>query len=223
MKKIITSFIVLFFITQCKPDDDCSDCTHPPNSAPPTDTLFLNPNLKNYFFFGEGSWWVFKRLDTNAIVYDTATLVRKYHDYNSIYSYPIAREIASVTFLHSYYKSLNSNSGYAQIQRSIQNENSEGDNISMSSNGKLLPSLNRFLVYPFDSAYMDTMSFQRTTLLDVSTYTFNNIVFDSTVHFYHGFTNYRHELWMSKDVGLTKYFNAEDSTTWEIVNYEIKP
>jgi len=93
----------------------------------------------------------------------------------------------------------------------------------MGSDGKLLPNLNRFLVYPFDSAYMDTVSFQQTTLLDVSDCTFNNIVFDSTVHFYHGFANYRHELWMSKGVGLTKYFNVEDSTIWEIVNYEIKP
>jgi len=93
----------------------------------------------------------------------------------------------------------------------------------MGSDGKLLPTLNRLLVYPFDSAYMDTVSFQQTALLDVSDYTFNNIVFDSTVHFYHGFANYQHELWMSKGVGLTKYFNVEDSTIWEIVNYEIKP
>ena len=215
-------FILLYF-TQCNPDDDCDGCTHPPNLGPPTDTLFLNKNLKNYYFFGVGSWWVYKRLDTNTVVYDTAILVRKYQDFNSIYSYPVAREIASVAFIHSYYNSLSPNSGYPQMQRSIQNNNSEGDNVSMSSNGKLLPTLDRFLVYPFDSAYMDMVSFQRTILVDIRTYTFNNIIFDSTVHFYHGFTDYRYEIWMSKGIGLTKYFNVEDSSTWEIVDYEIKP
>jgi hypothetical protein len=53
-------------------------------------------------------------------------------------------------------------------------------------------------------------------------YNFNNIQFDSTVHLFYGKPEYRSEIWISKGVGLTKYFNVEDSTAWEIVNYEIK-
>ena len=222
MKKFIFSFLILLCITQCKPDDDCSDCTDP-TLPPPTDTIFLNQNLKNFYFFGEGSWWVYKRTDTNAVVYDTSRLVRSVQQFQySRLTAPFAVESAAIAIEHSKYKPYVVDFLNPNLTRTIQNAGLEGDNLNMVSNGKLLPSLRNFLAYPFDSTIFQSKGFGKSILLDIKTYNFNNIQFDSTIHLFYGKPEYRSEIWISKDVGLTKYFNVEDSTAWEIVNYEIK-
>jgi hypothetical protein len=42
----------------------------------PSETRYVNDTLKSYYFFPVGSWWVYNRTDTNATIYDTATVVR---------------------------------------------------------------------------------------------------------------------------------------------------
>ena len=222
MRKLIFLLFILFCITQCKPDDDCSDCTDP-TLPPPTDTIFLNQNLKNFYFFGEGSWWVYKRTDTNAVVYDTSRLVRSVQQFQySRLTAPFAVENSEVGIEHNYYKPTSSIAASPFLTRGVRPSSFDGNAIDMGSNGKLLPSLRNFLAYPFDSTIFQSKGFGKSILLDIKTYNFNNIQFDSTVHLFYGKPEYRSEIWISKDVGLTKYFNVEDSTAWEIVNYEIK-
>jgi hypothetical protein len=38
----------------------------------------------------------------------------------------------------------------------------------------------------------------------------------------YGEPGYLFELSIAKNIGLIKYFNAADNTSWELINYEIK-
>lgn len=48
------------------------DCDDEPIDTVTYDTLFQNDTFLSYWFFPEGSWWVYKRTDTNVVAYDTA-------------------------------------------------------------------------------------------------------------------------------------------------------
>ncbi|MCB0737195.1 MAG: hypothetical protein KDC92_06760 [Bacteroidetes bacterium] len=54
------------------PCDNLEDFTYPY-----TDTLYLSDSFLSYWYFPVGSWWVYKRLDTAADVYDTARVVNQ--------------------------------------------------------------------------------------------------------------------------------------------------
>jgi hypothetical protein len=184
----------------------------------------LNQNLKNFYFFGEGSWWVYKRTDTNVVVYDTARLVRRIQEFDySRLTAPFAIEHLEVGIEHNYYKPTSLNSVSRFLTRGIVSSSFDRNVIDMGSDGALLPTQDYFLAYPFDSTFFRSKGFGKSILLDIKTYYFNNIKLDSTIHLLYGNPEYQSEIWISKGVGLTKYFNVEDSTAWEIVNYEIKP
>ena len=49
--------------------------TPPDEKEPvPDDTLYANDTFLRYWYFPKGSWWVYKRMDTNANVYDTTSV-----------------------------------------------------------------------------------------------------------------------------------------------------
>jgi hypothetical protein len=64
MKKLLFSLIILLCFTQCKPDDETTQ-------VEPSFTLLVDEELKNYYYFPVGSWWIYERTDTNAQIYDT--------------------------------------------------------------------------------------------------------------------------------------------------------
>ncbi len=67
-------------------------CDKPNKEDPqpkPEDTLYANDTFLRYWYFPKGSWWVYKRMDTNARVYDTVRVFytsreMKYDPPNSI-------------------------------------------------------------------------------------------------------------------------------------------
>ncbi len=112
----------------------------------PTDTLYVDQELKSYYFFPQGSWWVYKRIDTNALIYDTAVVATIYNviEYNEYF--PYAWEAAAIGIEHSYYKAP---PGFVSPKLSVGMGNQEGytDRISMNSAGPLFKYLPYFFLF----------------------------------------------------------------------------
>ncbi|MCB0737250.1 MAG: hypothetical protein KDC92_07035, partial [Bacteroidetes bacterium] len=64
-------------VPECCYDCSCNwPCGDNENfTYPYADTLYQSDSFKSYWYFPEGSWWVYKRMDTTADVYDTATII----------------------------------------------------------------------------------------------------------------------------------------------------
>ncbi|MCB0801616.1 MAG: hypothetical protein KDB74_00840, partial [Flavobacteriales bacterium] len=93
----------------------------------------------------------------------------------------------------------------------------------MTSQGKLFKNLTFFFSVPIDSISMAEKSNGtiRTTLLDTTSINLSNKIFYNVVHFKYGIPEYKYEIWIAKNVGLLKYYNPGDSTTWELIKYHI--
>jgi len=65
-----TVLLIFFYITAIY--HSCEKKEDPIN---PKGKLYVSNELKSYYFFPKGSWWVYKRIDTTAEIYDTATVV----------------------------------------------------------------------------------------------------------------------------------------------------
>jgi hypothetical protein len=78
MKNVLILSILLLIGTisflGCKSNDPepCIDCE---KQSLPRDTIYNNDTFLSYCFFPEGSWWIYKRTDTTANVFDTVTVV----------------------------------------------------------------------------------------------------------------------------------------------------
>lgn len=209
MKKILIPILAVLLFTHCTPEE-------PP--IEPTDYLRVNDTLKSYYYFPVGSWWVYKMLDTNATIYDTAIVVRSESEIitNRLFSEPWEQVFVNIE--HTYYPSRgNAASPYLNI--SMANWNGYVDRISMRSQGDLFPSLSNFLSTPLDSISISEKSNEITTLISVVD-TFPS--YEKVLHLNYGGPGYLYELILAKNVGFIKYFNAEDNTSWELVDYEIK-
>jgi hypothetical protein len=225
MKKILYPLIILCCFAACKPDEDCEDCGIIDHSFPPAeDTIYVSEELKNYYFFGEGSWWVYKRTDTNAIIYDTATLVKRESRivYERIY-YPTAWEYTFTGILHSHYNAI---PGGVESKLQINTENLNGltDRIGMYSQRTLFKNVIDFFSIPIDSISILNKSNGNSYLIDTNSLFISNYTFNNTLHLQHGFIpDFFYDIYLTKNVGLTKYRNAGDNTEWELISYEIKP
>ncbi|MFT6946686.1 MAG: hypothetical protein ACJARP_001105 [Vicingaceae bacterium] len=224
----IQLLIFALLVTQCKEDDDNSngggnkiiDGTLPQ----PTDTIYVDNELKKYYYFGEGSWRVYKRTDTNVATYDTATLVKR--ESRILYEridYPTAWEYAFTGISHSYYSSL-PRTIEPKLQVSTANLNKQMNRINMFSQKTLFKNVSDFFSLPIDSISMLKKSNDNTFLIDIDNLITSNYNFANTIHIKFGrLPSFRYEIWISKSIGLTKYFNPGDNNFWELINYEIKP
>lgn len=218
------AFLMLFF-SQCDPDKPIFPGTGTNGGndlPPPTDTFYVDQELKSYYFFPQGSWWVYKMLDTNVLIYDTALVTAGGSRLMYDRFFPFAWEAVGLVIEHSHYPSP---PGFVSPHLSVGIGNSDAtlDRISMTSQGKLLQSLYNFLSVPIDSTSMAEKSAGtiKTELLDTNSIQLTNQVFHQVVHLKHGIPSFKYEIWIAKNIGLLKYFNADDSTTWELINYHI--
>ncbi|MCB0738918.1 MAG: hypothetical protein KDC92_15525 [Bacteroidetes bacterium] len=90
MNKIIllTSIVLFTALFSCDRPSTVPECCYDCSCGYPcqntkdfiyyTDTLFQNDTFKSYWYFPEGSWWIYKRVDTTADVYDTARVKRTF-------------------------------------------------------------------------------------------------------------------------------------------------
>jgi len=209
MKQILFSLFAVLFFTHCTPEE-------PP--IEPTDYLRVNDTLKSYYYFPLGSWWVYKMIDTNATIYDTAIVVRSESKVVTDSFSPEPWERVSVNIEHTHYPSRgNAASPYLNIF--MANNSGYVDRISMTSQGDLFPSLSYFLSTPLDSISMSEKSSRRTFLLNKQDSVSN---YEQVIYMKHGITGYIYELMLAKNVGLIKYYNYVDNTSWELVDYKIK-
>jgi hypothetical protein len=220
---LFASILCLLF-SQCKPDDPILPSTGNGGSdlPAPTDTFYVDQELKSYYFFPQGSWWVYQMLDTNVIIYDTALVTAG--GSRLMYSgvLPFAWESVGLVIEHSHYPSP---PGFVSPHLSISIGNSGGnlDRISMSSQGKLFNYLPSFFSVPIDSTSMAEKSSGtiKTELLDTNSIQIANQVLNNVIHIKHGVINYEYEIWIAKNIGLLKYYNSDDNTHWELINYQI--
>jgi len=221
MKHILFSLFVVMLFTNCEKEVIEENFVIVDHSYPRAeDTIYMSEELKSYFLFEEGSWWIYKRTDTNVAIYDTATLVRKtdFVYYERIYA-PTAWQKVGAAVEHTYYPSC-SNCVSPYISVGMGNGSGLVDRISLGSNNILLNYLPDFFSIPIDSSLIYYKSNGRSKLLDTFNLITNNFSFSNTVHLKYGALN--SEVWITKNTGLTKYFNGEDNTSWELIDYEIK-
>ena len=201
--------LVLLLFTHCTPEE-------PP--IEPTDYLRVNDTLKSYYYFPLGSWWVYKMTDTNAIIYDSAIVVRSESKVVTDSFSPEPWERVSVNIEHTHYPSRgNAASPYLNVL--IDNNSGYVDRISMTSQGDLFPSLSYFLSTPLDSISISKKSNRVSNLISVVD-TF--LIYEKVVHLNYGGPGYLYDLMLAKNIGFIKYFNPRDNTSWELVDYEIK-
>ncbi len=213
MKNLLL-FTVLFLLlfTSCKKEE----------RPKPTESYYMSAELKSYYFFPKGSWWVYKRTDTTATIYDTATVVNSVSEMIFDELAPFEWEHVAVNIEHTHYPSSpRSASPYLNIY--IRNDAGFTDRISMTSQGKLFSYLPYFFSVPIDSLSMENKSHVPNSpiLLDTNDVVINNQTFKLVVHLKNGSTDFKYDIWIARNVGIVKYFNTGDSTHWEVVDYHI--
>lgn len=203
---IIFFIIVSLYITSCKPDD--SEPLHG-KEKPPRDTLYCDKEFLPYWYFNKGSMWVYKRTDTNAIMYDTAIVVSAKTDIQFLTSFNSlnALEGRFISILHSdsnfwdrYNKVMYVRCDYLFNKETQFDLNSKKSNLQFSY----------FSYYDriSDPNYIVTLN----KTISMSNYTFNN-----TIEFKSD--KYGIALYLSKNIGISKIiFNNQ---TWELINYNI--
>jgi hypothetical protein len=208
---ILVSMIVTitFTLKCCKPErDKCED------------TRYFEQEFLDYWYFPEGSWWVYKRIDTSADVYDTAvvTQVRNPEIIEDKVFVDYCYEYLCVAVTHSYEGlSLNSND---KVLVSFCSDY-PSHKVQMNSYYSDYFSYANILHYPFDMYKVPSefYSFKENISLYTSNDTFYDVIkiTDKTVYKKDTTTNH---VWLKKDVGFVKYHHFDDSV-WELVDYEI--
>jgi hypothetical protein len=211
---LLISFFIVTILNSCEKKED------PPK---PTGSLYMSEELKSYYFFPKGSWWVYKRIDTTAEIYDTATVVHSESEMVFNELLPYEWEEVAVNIEHTYYPSTpRSVSPYLNVF--IRNDGGFVDRISMTSQGQLFKYLPYFFSVPIDSTSMEKKSHvpDSPILIDTNDISINNLYFNKVIHIEHGSTELKYKLWIAKGVGIIKFHNTGDKTNWELINYEIK-
>jgi hypothetical protein len=192
--------------------------TPPQNNEPvPEDTLYANDTFLRYWYFPKGSWWVYERMDTNANVYDTVTILNQNREmkYNPRYAdYMIESFNLNLRHSSAYFTKINK--GRPLIQ-TIDNP-ALNPNIINSIGHKSYFGYNSFFSWPIDSILIGQKSLDRSMLIDKNKIRTPFGKIGNTIHL--KFDNNNH-IWLSKNIGFIKYIHS-DSSVWELVNYEIK-
>jgi|SRR5690554_364865 len=211
-----TVLLIFFFITAT-----FHSCEKKEDPIKPKGKLYVSNELKSYYFFPKGSWWIYQRIDTTAQIFDTATVVHSSNEMKfTPYLYPYEYEDAMVRIKHTYYPSIGAN--HADPFLNVVISSVGHDRVTMTSSGKLFNMLPDFFTVPIDSFSMNQKSSGFTTLISFSTIVIKGKQYNDVAHFLHGYSDFKYEIWLAKNIGLVKYFNVEDSTYWELDNYEIK-
>jgi len=201
--KIIALFLAVFLLFTNM------NCENEPINPHPgfTDTLFQSQEFLDYWYFKEGSWWVYKRTDTTAEIYDTAFVKKAWKEFIfSKYAMPYAIE--------RYYMDVYHNA------ECFTKKGFYGCNINYESNQQGMLSVNygggyfggrNFFWWPIEFTYVGY-----TTMLDTSSITIISGTYHNCVHIKDpdGF------FWISKNIGLIK-LDSDDGKTWELLNFKL--
>jgi len=172
-----------------------------------TDTLFQSQEFLDYWYFKEGSWWVYKRTDTTADIYDTAFVKKAWKKFIfSKYAMPYAIE--------RYYMDVYHNA------ESFTEKGYYGCNIKYESNQQGMLSVNygggywggrNFFWWPVE---FKDIGF--TIISDSNSQILSSTKFYNCIHI----RQYSGDFWISKDFGLIK-IESFDGERWELINYKL--
>ena len=183
-----------------------SNCDKEPINPNPgfTDTLFQSQEFLDYWYFEEGSWWVYKRIDTVAEIYDTAIVTRTWNQFIfSKYFQPYCIE--------RYYMDVYHKSEYLKkTGHKINYESNQQDILSVNYGGIYFGGRN-FFWWPVK---FDTIG--ATAILDTNSINIISGAYDNIVHI----KSYGGYFWVSKNFGLVK-LDSYDGETWELVSHHL--
>ncbi len=224
IKFSFTAFLFIGFVclTSCREEENEEDIIFDECCLPePTDTLYMSQELKSYFYFPVGSWWVYERTDTIAGIYDTARVVRIINEifYNEFA--PYAWEKITALVEHTYYSSP-PNSVSPNLEVSFLNLNTLVDRLNITSSSTFLGGLDCVISTPIDSIHIKSLQCSSWSNLDsVSNLSLAGSNFDSVLNISYGRNPITNYISMVSGVGILKYETTQMGHSWKLVNYHI--
>jgi hypothetical protein len=183
-----------------------SNCDKEPINPNPgfTDTLFQSHEFLDYWYFEEGSWWIYKRTDTVAEIYDTAIVTRTWNQFIfSKYFQPYCIE--------RYYMDVYHTSEYlAKDGQNINYESNQQGVLSVNYGGGYLGGTN-FFWWPLEFKSVGYNTMIDTIAININPGTYSNVVHIRSTGGYY---------WISKNFGLVK-LNSYDGETWELISHHL--
>ncbi|MBT4727910.1 MAG: hypothetical protein HN691_17540 [Bacteroidetes bacterium] len=183
-----------------------TNCDKEPINPNPgfTDTLFQSQEFLDYWYFQEGSWWVYKRTDTIAEIYDTATVTENWKRF-------IFSKYAMPYSIERYYMDVYHSSKYlAKDGQNINYESNQQGMLSVNYGGGYLGSRN-FFWWPLEFTYVGSTTMIDSIAINTISGTYYNIAHIRSFKGYY---------WISKNFGLVK-LNSYDGETWELISHHL--
>jgi|GEM_PF-5029259 len=216
LMKYLFFFMFVVTLIHCKEDD---------GEPEPISTQLVDSELKSYYYFPEGSWWIYQRVDTNVAIFDTAIVVENFRELRfnpTRASFEWERLITNIE--HSYYESAPIY-GYGQLRVQFYNSPYSENVISSNSFGNIFGPYNNFLTVPIDSltiaqnssGYTRISELLDTTSLQLSFGKVANVV---KLRIWGGSID--DTLCLAKNIGIVKFHESVNNISWELIKYEIK-
>ncbi|MEA3496382.1 MAG: hypothetical protein U9R42_10145 [Bacteroidota bacterium] len=202
---ILFIFAPLLFFTNsdCK---KCKDCIYY------TDTLMHDQEFLDYWYFPEGSWWVYQRTDTNAIIFDTAVVTKEINKITCLphfSPYCIHDILLHISHSNIHFKTSSDDPKALLTAFYPPNE------LTCDGNGTLYFWYGNFFKTPFDLYYQGSV-FEISDSLTITTpYGVLENVISIQI-----FIEVIENVWLKKRLGFVK-FQHYDGSIWELVDYFI--
>jgi hypothetical protein len=228
--------LISLLSVHCTDDDDSNDPCASHGSLndcvpPGIDTLFVGDEIKKYYFFPKGSWWVYERTDTNASIYDTVKVIETFN--NTKYQerlLPYAWQNLMCRVEHSYYESFQANwegpYGFKQLRVQYFNTSGSSDALSTHSFGYVHSSYDNFFSIPIDSISILNRSLGGgggSFLYSTSDVEIDSTKYTNVAHIQHSASTFKDAIVLSKNIGIIKFHDSFFKHSWELVNFHINP
>ncbi|MGZ5280982.1 MAG: hypothetical protein ACXWEY_01780 [Bacteroidia bacterium] len=219
MGKLLVVLIFCGFVFSTCNKDEESFCTD-------NRTTKILPHQKDFFYFKTGSWWVYEEEKTGEkdsiwIVLDTHERFRGHPEI--MFSNRRCTEKFQIIFLNKKYNNLDSG---AYIQLDIWSSFIRGE-FDVMEGGKLSKGQYNTRISYRNSEYVkDWYSDSNTYFEDITSIQVKGKIFNNILHIdrdpmkpHEGY-DWLQEAWYAKDIYLVK-FRKTDSTTWNLIKYNI--
>jgi len=201
--KIIALFLAVFLLFTNM------NCENEPINPHPgfTDTLFQSQEFLDYWYFKEGSWWVYKRTDTTAEIYDTAFVKKAWKEFIfSKYAMPYAIERYYMDVYHN--AECFTKKGYFGCN--INYESNQQNMLSVNYGGGYFGGRN-FFWWPIEFTTYGSFN-----MLDTADIVIISGYYENVVHINDG-ARPNGDFWISKNIGLIKT-DLRNGEEWELIN-----
>ncbi|MBI1184093.1 hypothetical protein GC194_07470 [bacterium] len=226
-------FIALFSGSSCQRTPDVPQCCYDCSCGSPcsesnaftypyTDTLYQSDSFLSYWFFPVGSWWVYKRVDTKAVIYDTARVTEQKRGIACDCQLlgDVCRERAWIVIEHTETPMQKPN----EFKMGVTLDTDLRIDWVFAESGTSVLGGVVHMTWPFvaaEESHIYTIKYEQTPVFSTTKYTF----FNPVTYFYQN-PNIPADTMPSniyklvKNIGLV-YFYHQDYSEWELVDYHI--